>query len=247
MARKTAATKATVHKLPRREASLGVVANDGWHPLNEDPEKKFVKNVRPWTPNQETMIAAIRKHDITFAIGPAGTGKTYLAVAEAVRALESGRINKIIISRPVVEAGEKLGFLPGDLNEKMDPWMRPIYDALSERLGVGSVRKYIRDGVVEIAPLAFMRGRTLSNAFVVIDEAQNMTYQQLVMALSRLGFGSTMVITGDPAQSDLLPGMSGLMEVVQKVRPSGNVGVAEFDAADVVRHPLVAELLPLLT
>ncbi|HSK38571.1 MAG TPA: PhoH family protein, partial [Arenibaculum sp.] len=227
MSRKTNTAKATVHKLPRRDGRYGVLpSDDAWDPLPDEGDKKFVKNVRAWTPNQERLIAAIRKHDVTFAVGPAGTGKTYLAVAEAVEALNSGEVNKIIISRPVVEAGEKLGFLPGDINEKLDPWMRPIFDALSERLGVASLRKYIRDGVIEIAPLAFMRGRTLSNAFIVIDEAQNMTYQQLVMALSRLGFGSTMVITGDPGQTDLLPGMSGLADIVEKVRPSSNVGIA---------------------
>lgn len=245
MARKPVA-KATIHKLPRRDHLAVVSTEDDWDPL-EQTDKKFVKNVRAWTPHQTALIDVIRKHDISFAVGPAGTGKTYLAVAEAVRALGDNKVGRIIISRPVVEAGEKLGYLPGDLNEKMDPWMRPIFDALSERLGVQSLRKYIRDGIIEIAPLAYMRGRTLSNAFVVVDEAQNMTYQQLVMALSRLGFGSSMVVTGDPAQSDLLPGMSGLCDVLERVRPCANVGIVEFDAQDVVRHPLVAELLPLLT
>ncbi|MEI6557978.1 MAG: PhoH family protein [Rhodospirillaceae bacterium] len=247
MSRRSTAAKATVHKLARREASLSLVASGKWHPLGaEVHNKSFVKSVRAWTPNQDRLMSAIRHHDITLAVGPAGTGKTYLTVVEAVSALDEGRIKKIIISRPVVEAGEKLGYLPGGLNEKLDPWMRPVYDALSERLGAANLRRSIGDGVIEIAPLAFMRGRTLSNAFVIIDEAQNMTYQQLVMALSRLGFGSTMVITGDPDQTDLLPELSGLSEIIRRLEALDAVAIVRLTAADIVRHPLVAAMMPLL-
>ena len=184
-----------------------------WHPLDDDidnrRDKKYVKNIKPRSKGQEKLMKAIQDYSLTLAIGPAGTGKTYLAIASAVEALEKGDVERIILSRPAMEAGESLGYLPGDMQEKMAPYLRPLYDAMGDRMGGKKVRQYIDDGTIEIAPVGFMRGRTLNNAFVVIDEAQNCTYGQLKMLLSRLGWHSTMVVTGDPEQSDLLDGMSG--------------------------------------
>ena len=181
-----------------------------------------------------------------MAIGPAGTGKTYLAISAAVQALEKGEIERIILSRPAMEAGESLGYLPGDLQEKMAPYLRPLYDALGDRMGGKRVRQYIEDGTIEIAPIGFMRGRTLNNAFVVIDEAQNCTYGQLKMILSRLGWHSTMVVTGDPDQSDLLDGMSGLADIAHRLEAIPNIAVCKLTQVDIVRHPLVAEMLVVL-
>jgi phosphate starvation-inducible PhoH-like protein len=179
-------------------------------------------------------------------MGPAGTGKTYLAIANAVEALEQGKIERIILSRPAMEAGESIGFLPGDLQEKMAPYLRPLYDCLGDRMGGKRVRQMIEDGTIEIAPVGFMRGRTLNNSFVVIDEAQNCTYAQLKMLLSRLGWHSTMVVTGDPEQSDLLDGMSGLSDVARRLERVGNASVVYLNQGDIVRHPLVAEMLEVL-
>jgi phosphate starvation-inducible PhoH-like protein len=209
-------------------------------------EQSYLKTVKPRTANQEALMTAIDAHSLTLAVGPAGTGKTYLAVTKAVEAMNAGRISRIVITRPVVEAGESLGFLPGDINEKMDPWMRPIYDALSDRLGARQVRQMTKDGTVEIAPLAYMRGRTISRSFVIVDEAQNMTFQQIKMLLTRLGWHSTMVITGDPDQTDLLPGMSGLEEAVRRLQPLEDIAIVRLTTQDIVRHPLVAAMMPLL-
>jgi len=220
----------------------------GWDPLGGEDhrDQSYLKTVKPRTENQEALMKAIDGHALTIAIGPAGTGKTYLAVSKAVEALNAGRVARIVITRPVVEAGESLGFLPGDINEKMDPWMRPIYDALSDRLGAKQVRQMVKDGTVEVAPLAYMRGRTISRSFLVVDEAQNMTFMQIKMLLTRLGWHSTMVITGDPDQSDLLPGVSGLAEAVHRLEALDGAAIVRLDAQDIVRHPLVAAMMPLL-
>lgn len=220
---------------------------DGWHPLDTEidgrRDTKYVKNIKPRSEGQAELMQAIAAYSLTLAIGPAGTGKTYLAIASAVEALEKGKIERIILSRPAMEAGENLGYLPGDMHEKMAPYLRPLYDALGDRLGGKRVRQFIEDGTIEIAPVGFMRGRTLNNAFVVIDEAQNCTYQQLKMILSRLGWHSTMVITGDPDQSDLLEGISGLSEIARRLEAIENIAVCRLSQTDIVRHPLVAEML----
>ncbi len=224
-------------------------STSNWDPLGSDEDRRdqsYLKTVKPRTDNQEALMRAIDSHALTIAIGPAGTGKTYLAVAKAVEALNAGRVARIVITRPVVEAGESLGFLPGDINEKMDPWMRPIYDALSDRLGAKQVRQMVKDGTVEVAPLAYMRGRTISRSFLVVDEAQNMTFMQIKMLLTRLGWHSTMVITGDPDQSDLLPGVSGLADAVQRLEALDGAAIIRLTAQDIVRHPLVAAMMPLL-
>jgi phosphate starvation-inducible PhoH-like protein len=191
-------------------------------------------------------MEAIASHNLTMAIGPAGSGKTYLAISAAVEALEEGKVEKIILSRPAMEAGESLGYLPGDMTEKMAPYLRPLYDALGDRMGGKRVKQLLDEGTIEIAPVGFMRGRTLNNAFVVIDEAQNCTYAQLKMLLSRLGWHSTMVVTGDPDQSDLLDGMSGLGDIANRFAVIPNIAVIRLKSEDIVRHPLVAEMLEVL-
>ncbi|NWH09634.1 MAG: PhoH family protein [Alphaproteobacteria bacterium] len=218
-----------------------------WSPLEKDQrDRGYVRNVRPCGDNQRMLLEAIDRHNLVCALGPAGTGKTYLAIAKAVEALEDGRIGRILLSRPAVEAGENLGFLPGDLEDKLAPYLRPLYDALSERLGAKRLKALIGDGSIEIAPVAYMRGRTLNNAFIVIDEAQNCTYGQLKMLLTRLGWHSTMVLTGDPDQTDLLPGMSGFADVAGKLAKVEDVAVIQFTQTDIVRHPLVASMLDVL-
>ena len=177
------------------------------------------------------------------ALGPAGTGKTYLAISAAVEALEAGTVSRILLSRPAVEAGENLGFLPGDMREKLDPYLRPLWDALNDRLGAKRLRQNLDDGTIEIAPVAFMRGRTLNNSFVLIDEAQNCTYGQLKMLLTRLGWHSTMVMTGDPDQTDLLPELSGLGNIAQRLENFEDVAVVRLADKDVVRHPLVTRIV----
>ncbi|HEY8190116.1 MAG TPA: PhoH family protein, partial [Micavibrio sp.] len=198
----------TPHLHAVHEKGFSKDQSDDWHPLDDqidrNRDKKFIKRVKPRTAGQQALMDAIQSHNLSLAIGPAGTGKTYLAISAAVEALEAGRVERIILSRPAMEAGESLGYLPGDMHEKMAPYLRPLYDALGDRMGGKRVRQYLEDGTIEIAPVGFMRGRTLNNSFVVIDEAQNCTYAQLKMLLSRLGWNSTMVITGDPDQSDLL-------------------------------------------
>ncbi len=224
--------------------------NKGWHPLSEEidnnRDKKYIKTVKPRSIGQKQLLQSIDNHHLTIAVGPAGTGKTYLAICKAVDALEAGKIERIILSRPAMEAGESLGYLPGDMADKMAPYLRPLYDALGDRLGGKKVKKYMEEGLIEIAPVGFMRGRTLNNAFIVIDEAQNCTYQQIKMLLSRLGWHSTMVVTGDPAQSDLLEGMSGLAVISDKLEKNENIGVVRLQSVDIVRHPLVAQMLDVL-
>lgn len=222
--------------------------NNGWTPLDGEAKRdqRYLKTVKPRSDGQAKLMEAIREKSLSFAIGPAGTGKTYLAIACAIEALENGEIDRIILSRPAIEAGENLGYLPGDLADKMAPYLRPLYDALSDRMGAQKLRKYMDNGTIEIAPVGYMRGRTLNNAFVVIDEAQNCTYGQLKMLLSRLGWNSTMVITGDPDQTDLLNGLSGLDQIADKLEPIDNIGVIQLKAQDIVRHPLVAEMLDVL-
>ena len=194
--------------------------------------------------NQAKYLHAIATHDINFGIGPTGTGKTFLAVAMAVEALNESRVQRLVLVRPAVEAGEKLGFLPGDLSQKVDPYLRPLYDALYEMLGVEKVLKLLERNVIEIAPLAYMRGRTLNDAFVILDEAQNTTIEQMKMFLTRLGFGSTAVVTGDMTQIDLPRHVkSGLKDAIEVLRDVGGVSFTFFEARDVVRHPLVARIV----
>ena len=194
--------------------------------------------------NQARYLHAIASHDINFGIGPAGTGKTFLAVAMAVDALNESRVQRLVLVRPAVEAGEKLGFLPGDLSQKVDPYLRPLYDALYEMLGVEKVARLLEKNVIEIAPLAYMRGRTLNDAFVILDEAQNTTIEQMKMFLTRLGFGSTAVVTGDMTQVDLPKHVkSGLKDATEVLRGVDGVSFTFFQARDVVRHPLVARIV----
>ncbi len=194
--------------------------------------------------NQREYLQNIHARDLTFGIGPAGTGKTYLAVACAVEALQADKIRRIILVRPAVEAGERLGFLPGDLTQKVDPYLRPMYDALYEMLGFDRVARYIERNVIEVAPLAFMRGRSLNDSFIILDEAQNTTPEQMKMFLTRIGFGSRAVVTGDVTQTDLPAGkLSGLRHVVNILRNTDGVAFTFFDAADVVRHPLVQRIV----
>ena len=202
------------------------------------------KPVRVKTLGQKQYIQSIRKHDIVFGVGPAGTGKTYLAVVMAVSALKSGKVNKIVLTRPAVEAGESLGFLPGDLKEKVDPYLRPLYDALYDILGNEPTQRLIDRGIIEIAPLAYMRGRTLDDAFVILDEAQNTTEAQMKMFLTRLGFGSKMVVTGDQSQIDLpRKAKSGLVVALDILRNVDGIGFIMLDGSDVVRHPLVGKIV----
>jgi phosphate starvation-inducible protein PhoH and related proteins len=202
------------------------------------------KRVAPKTVNQRRYLDAIEQHDIVFGIGPAGTGKTYLAMAQAVSFLLAKKVNRIILARPAVEAGEKLGFLPGDLQEKVNPYLRPLYDALYDMLEVEKVERFIERGTIEIAPIAFMRGRTLNDAFVILDEAQNTTSEQMKMFLTRMGFGSKAVVTGDVTQIDLPPGRtSGLVEAMKVVSQIDGISFVYFDDRDVVRHKLVQQIV----
>jgi phosphate starvation-inducible PhoH-like protein len=194
--------------------------------------------------NQRDYLQNIRGRDLSFGVGPAGTGKTYLAVASAVEALQADKIRRIVLTRPAVEAGERLGFLPGDLTQKIDPYLRPIYDALYEMLGFDRVARFIERNVIEVAPLAFMRGRTLNDSYVILDEAQNTTPEQMKMFLTRIGFGSRAVVTGDVTQTDLPAGkMSGLKHAINVLRNTDGVAFTFFEAADVVRHPLVQRIV----
>lgn len=202
------------------------------------------KAIRVKTIGQSQYVRAIRKNDLVFGIGPAGTGKTYLAVVMAVTALKNGQVKRIILTRPAVEAGESLGFLPGDLKEKVDPYLRPLYDALHDILGTEHTQRLIERGTIEIAPLAYMRGRTLDDAFVILDEAQNTTYAQMKMFLTRLGFGSKMVITGDKTQVDLPKGAkSGLIVGEEVLKGVKGISFIQLEESDVVRHPLVAKII----
>ncbi|HEX8306383.1 MAG TPA: PhoH family protein [Jatrophihabitans sp.] len=202
------------------------------------------KNIRPKTVNQKRYVDAIDEHTIVFGIGPAGTGKTYLAVAKAVQALQAKRVNRIILTRPAVEAGERLGFLPGTLNDKIDPYLRPLMDALHDMLDPESVPRLLQAGTIEVAPLAYMRGRTLNDAFVILDEAQNTTPEQMKMFLTRLGFGSKIVVTGDITQVDLPNGSKSGLRVVRDILSDvEDIEFAYLDAKDVVRHQLVGNIV----
>ena len=202
------------------------------------------KQVAPKSVTQRRYLEAIEQYDIVFGVGPAGTGKTYLAMAQAVSFLLAKRVTRIVLARPAVEAGEKLGFLPGDLQEKVNPYLRPLYDALHDMLDVDRVDRLLERGVIEVAPIAFMRGRTLNDAFVILDEAQNTTSEQMKMFLTRLGFGSKAVVTGDVTQIDLAPGRtSGLVEALKVVKDIDGIGILFFDERDVVRHSLVQQIV----
>lgn len=238
-------------------AALAIRLAETSHPVSRDAvdavagpsaerEQSYRRKIRPQSDGQQQLMLAIERHNLTIALGPAGTGKTYLAVSAAVAALEAGEVARIVLTRPAVEAGESLGYLPGDINEKLAPYLRPLNDALNERLGGKRVKQLLTEGAIEIAPIAYMRGRTLNNAFIVIDEAQNCTYGQIKMLLTRLGWHSTMVVTGDPDQSDLLEGLSGLAEIARRLEPVANIAVVRLGDRDIVRHPLVGDMLTVL-
>lgn len=237
--RKASRSDGRIHALFTDDTRQPAQGRDGW-------EKRYVKNIRPKSAGQEALIDALDREGVTLALGPAGTGKTFLAVAKAVEALENGRVERIVLCRPAVDAGETLGFLPGDVEAKLAPYLRPIYDVLGERLGAKRLKVLLAEDVIEIAPVAFMRGRTLNNAFVVIDEAQNCTFAQLKMLLTRLGWRTTMVLAGDPDQSDLLPGMSGFSDVAERLSRIDNISVVSLGEKDIIRHPLVAGMLSVL-
>ena len=227
---------------PAKDAAPAV---DGKEPAEVDLRLRTRRaDLMGRTPNQVQYLKHILGHDITFGIGPAGTGKTYLAVACAVDALERNAVQRIILTRPAVEAGERLGFLPGDLAQKVDPYLRPLYDALYELMGLERVGKAFEKGTLEVAPLAFMRGRTLNHAFVILDEAQNTTPEQMKMFLTRIGFGAKAVVTGDTSQIDLPKGTtSGLIDAERVLRAVKGIATTRFTSADVVRHPLVARIV----
>lgn len=218
-----------------------------WSPLPKDTDTRrdqgYLKTVKAKSEGQKALMSAIDVSPLVLALGPAGTGKTYLAITKAVEALESGKVGRIVLSRPAVEAGESLGFLPGEMENKLAPYLRPLYDALSDRLSMKQVKHLMAEGLIEIAPVGFMRGRTLNNAFIVIDEAQNCTYGQLKMLLTRLGWNSTMVVTGDPAQTDLLPDLSGLGAIADRLESVAGIEVVRLSEVDIVRHPLVAAMI----
>ncbi|MBJ7484160.1 MULTISPECIES: PhoH family protein [unclassified Brevundimonas] len=216
------------------------------HPSNDDRDQSYLKTLKPKSEGQAELLNAIDTHNLCVALGPAGTGKTYLAVAKAVEALEAGKVGRIVLSRPAVEAGESIGFLPGAMEDKLAPYLRPLYDALSDRLTMKRVGALMAEGLIEIAPVGYMRGRTLNNAFIVIDEAQNCTYVQLKMLLTRLGWHSTMVVTGDPGQTDLLPSLSGLADVANRLEAVPEIAVVRLAEQDIVRHPLVASMIGVL-
>jgi phosphate starvation-inducible PhoH-like protein len=237
---------------PRRDAGIAGdgaarAAAAGAPPRLARPEGRSgprTRAVEPRGTNQRRYIEAIEANTLTFGVGVAGTGKTYLAVWSAVRFLRSAQTRRLVITRPVVEAGERLGFLPGDIQAKLDPYMRPVYDALFDLVGFEETRRLEEAGVIEVAPLAFMRGRTLADSFVILDEAQNTSVAQMKMFLTRLGEGSCMVVTGDPTQSDLSQGQrSGFLDAVRRLRGQSSVAVIEFDTRDVVRHPLVQKIV----
>lgn len=206
----------------------------------------YQKNISPKSPEQERLIDALSHPGVVLATGPAGTGKTYLAISKAVEALDQGRVDKLVLCRPAIEAGESLGFLPGNIEAKLSPYLRPMYDVLTERMGGSRLRQLLLEGIVEIAPIGYLRGRTFNNSFIVVDEAQNCSYAQLKMLVTRYGWHTTMVLTGDPDQSDLLPGISGLSELVSRLEPVEQIKAVKLGHCDVVRHPLVARILSTL-
>jgi phosphate starvation-inducible PhoH-like protein len=216
---------------PAEVMSLNIVSNRG-------------RTIRPKTANQKRYVDAIEDHTITFGIGPAGTGKTYLAMAMAVAALQAKKINKIVLTRPAVEAGESLGFLPGTLSEKIDPYLRPLFDALHDMIDIDSIPRLMQSGIIEVAPLAYMRGRTLNDAFIILDEAQNTTPEQMKMFLTRLGFGSKMVVTGDVTQIDLPNGQNSGLKIVRDIlKEIDDIAFLELTAEDVVRHRLIGDIV----
>ena len=216
---------------PAEVMSLNIVSNRG-------------RTIRPKTANQKRYVDAIEDHTITFGIGPAGTGKTYLAMAMAVAALHAKKVNKIVLTRPAVEAGESLGFLPGTLSEKIDPYLRPLFDALHDMIDIDSIPRLMQSGIIEVAPLAYMRGRTLNDAFVILDEAQNTTPEQMKMFLTRLGFGSKIVVTGDVTQIDLPNGQNSGLKVVRDIlKDIDDIAFLELTAEDVVRHRLIGDIV----
>jgi len=229
--------------------AIQTVKEDGGEALKELKNQTITTSPRkpsviPKTVGQKQYIQAITAHDVTFGVGPAGTGKTYLAMAMAVSALQRGDVSRIILTRPAVEAGEALGFLPGDLREKLSPYLRPLHDALLDMVPAEEVQRHMERETIEIAPLAYMRGRTLNNAFVILDESQNTTNEQMFMFLTRLGYHSKAVVTGDPTQIDLPPSkQSGLIEALLTLRQTEGVVIKEFDQHDVVRHPLVQKII----
>ena len=236
---------AGTHDAGTRDAGTRDAGTPDAGALDDEPGLRVLRGtIRARGPNQKEYLRRIRRHDLTFGVGPAGTGKTYLAVACAVEALQNDQVRRIVLVRPAVEAGERLGFLPGDLSQKVDPYLRPMYDALYEMLGFDRVAKLIERNVIEVAPLAFMRGRSLNDSFIILDESQNTTVEQMKMFLTRIGFGSRAVVTGDPTQTDLPPGRaSGLRHALEVLRGVTGVAVQYFEARDVVRHPLVQRIV----
>lgn len=230
--------------LQQSDINALTTALDGSHPAPISGIRTRKHLIKPRGENQKGYVQAVRQYDINFGIGPAGTGKTYLAVACAVEALEKEKVQRILLVRPAVEAGEKLGFLPGDLAQKIDPYLRPLYDALYEMIGFERVTKLIERHIIEVAPLAYMRGRTLNNAFIILDESQNTTREQMKMFLTRIGFGSTAVITGDITQVDLGKGIpSGLRHAMEVLHNVDGISFTHFSSKDVVRHPLVQRIV----
>ncbi|HEY3811833.1 MAG TPA: PhoH family protein [Caulobacteraceae bacterium] len=234
---------AKIRRLPLDRGGWTPHGHEGANDRHGQREQGYLKTIKAKSEGQAQLMSAIDSRNLVLALGPAGTGKTYLAIAKAVEALEAGRVGRIVLSRPAVEAGESIGFLPGDMEDKLAPYLRPLYDALSDRLSMKRVRALIAEGLIEIAPVGYMRGRTLNNAFVVIDEAQNCTYVQLKMLLTRLGWHSTMVVTGDPGQTDLLPELSGLKCIAEKLEQLSEIAVVRLAERDIVRHPLVASMI----
>jgi len=233
-----------LHEIEDRSGASGRGATGAPAELDENSVRVQRGAIRARGAHQRDYLNQIRKSDLTFGIGPAGTGKTYLAVACAVEALQTDRVRRIILVRPAVEAGERLGFLPGDLSQKVDPYLRPMYDALYEMMGFDRVARFMERNVIEVAPLAFMRGRSLNDSFIILDEAQNTTIEQMKMFLTRIGFGSKAVVTGDVTQTDLPAGkQSGLRHVVDVLNRVEGVSFTFFDAQDVVRHPLVQRIV----
>lgn len=243
--RRIALTPDIIHNFLQDSENNKISKTDRSRAVDKDVMLK-TKNliIKPKAESQAEYIKQIRAHEINFGVGPAGTGKTYLAVACAVVALEASQVDRIVIARPAVEAGERLGFLPGDLSQKVDPYLRPIYDALYDMVGVPTTSKLIEKGIVEVAPLAFMRGRTLSNAFIILDEAQNTTISQMKMFLTRIGFGSKVVVTGDVTQTDLPSHLdSGLAHALKVLEDIADISITRFSPKDVVRHRLIQKVV----